>query len=231
MKHYFYLASALVLALVTSCSTPTVSLNQLNQIQGVGETQVDGYTAVDLGLMVRWAGYNVGAKSPEQYGKYFAWGEVKQKLDFADYNSDWFGVTLDTLRARGVVDAWRNLTPAHDPATVNWGSKWRMPTAAEVNELHNACSSQWMIYRGAPGRLFTSRKNGRSIFLPAAGYRYRADIVEGNENGYYMWRASNELGDGGTGYAFYLNFNKQVPFNPGYGSIYFGRTVRAVTEY
>lgn len=32
--------------------------------------------AVDLGLSVKWANLNIGATSPEQYGTYFAWGEV-----------------------------------------------------------------------------------------------------------------------------------------------------------
>lgn len=35
--------------------------------------------AVDLGLSVKWASYNVGAITPESYGDYFAWGETEQK--------------------------------------------------------------------------------------------------------------------------------------------------------
>ena len=35
--------------------------------------------AVDLGLSVRWAPFNVGATAPEEYGDYFAWGEVETK--------------------------------------------------------------------------------------------------------------------------------------------------------
>ena len=34
---------------------------------------------VDLGLSVKWASCNVGANSPEDYGDYFAWGEVIPK--------------------------------------------------------------------------------------------------------------------------------------------------------
>ena len=32
--------------------------------------------AVDLGLSVLWASCNLGASSPEEYGDYYAWGEV-----------------------------------------------------------------------------------------------------------------------------------------------------------
>ena len=33
-------------------------------------------TAVDLGLRVKWASCNLGASSPEEYGDYYAWGEI-----------------------------------------------------------------------------------------------------------------------------------------------------------
>ena len=35
------------------------------------------YKYVDLGLSVKWATCNIGASSPEEYGFYFAWGEVE----------------------------------------------------------------------------------------------------------------------------------------------------------
>lgn len=35
------------------------------------------YEYVDLGLSVKWATVNVGAKSPEEYGDYFAWGATE----------------------------------------------------------------------------------------------------------------------------------------------------------
>ena len=40
----------------------------------------------DLGLSVKWADRNVGASSPEEYGEYFAWGEVKTKRYYGDYS-------------------------------------------------------------------------------------------------------------------------------------------------
>ena len=40
---------------------------------------------VDLGLPsgTIWAGWNVGASSPEQYGSYYAWGEVVVKRNYS----------------------------------------------------------------------------------------------------------------------------------------------------
>jgi hypothetical protein len=39
--------------------------------------------AVDLGLSVKWASFNVGAQSPEQRGSYFAWAETRQKNNYS----------------------------------------------------------------------------------------------------------------------------------------------------
>ena len=41
----------------------------------------NGYGYVDLGLPsgIKWATYNVGATTPEEYGDYFAWGETEPK--------------------------------------------------------------------------------------------------------------------------------------------------------
>ena len=42
---------------------------------------------VDLGLKVKWAGWNVGATKPEEYGGYYAWGEKNEKNSYlqSDY--------------------------------------------------------------------------------------------------------------------------------------------------
>ena len=50
----------------------------LNQPNGT----YNGYEYVDLGLSVMWASYNIGANSPEEPGKFFAWGEVTPKDEY-----------------------------------------------------------------------------------------------------------------------------------------------------
>lgn len=37
---------------------------------------------VDLGLSVKWATCNVGADKPEEYGDYYAWGELEPKESY-----------------------------------------------------------------------------------------------------------------------------------------------------
>lgn len=40
--------------------------------------------AVDLGLpsMTKWASFNVGASKPEEYGDFYAWGEMEVKEEY-----------------------------------------------------------------------------------------------------------------------------------------------------
>ena len=49
-----------------------------------------GHEYVDLGLSVKWATCNVGATKPEEYGDYFAWGEVEPKEHY-DWSTYKFG--------------------------------------------------------------------------------------------------------------------------------------------
>lgn len=38
--------------------------------------------AVELGLSVDWASCNLGAESPEEFGNYYAWGEISPKEEY-----------------------------------------------------------------------------------------------------------------------------------------------------
>ena len=57
-----------------------------------------------------------------------------------------------------------------DAAYVNWGSNWRMPSLDQIVELIDNCTWEWTTQNGVYGRKATSKTNGNSIFLPAAGY-------------------------------------------------------------
>lgn len=43
---------------------------------------INGYEFIDMGLSVKWATCNIGAKKLTDYGWYFMWGDTKA------YNSD-----------------------------------------------------------------------------------------------------------------------------------------------
>ena len=146
---------------------------------------------VDLGLPsgTLWATCNIGASKPEDYGDYFAWGETtsKDSYTWANYKwmtageADWSYINKYTV-ADGQTDAcWysgetfigdnvRELLPADDAATANWGNAWQMPSQTQYEELFNSSntSAEWTTVSGVFGCKVTG-KNGKSIFLPAAG--------------------------------------------------------------
>ena len=131
---------------------------------------------VDLGLSVKWATFNLGAGKPEDYGDYFAWGEIEPKDYFYWSTYKWCNGSDNTLTkyntssSFGTVDNKTMLELADDAAYINWGDGWRMPTTAEQDELFNNCTWKWTTQNGVNGYKVTSKSNGNSIFLPAAGY-------------------------------------------------------------
>ncbi len=153
-----------------------------------------GHDYVDLGLSVKWATCNVGASSPTGYGSYYAWGETSPKSEYRSSNCKTYERSMSDIRGNSSYDA----------ARANWGGSWRLPTKSECDELVNNCTRQWTTQNGVKGMRFTSKKNGNSIFLPAAGWRYSTSSDRAGEEGYY-W--SSTPSESGTQHAYYLYFN------------------------
>ena len=153
----------------------------------------NGHEWVDLGLPsgLKWATMNVGANAPEEYGDYFAWGETETKTD---YSWDTYKFTTDggsTFTKYNGTDGKTTLDPENDAAAVNWGGAWRMPTDAEWTELRDNCDWTWTDNyngTGVAGCTVTG-KNGNSIFLPAAGFRYCGNLNYAGSYGFY-WSSS-----------------------------------------
>lgn len=136
---------------------------------------------VDLGLSVKWATCNIGADKPEDFGDYYAWGEVEptQERSIENYkyckgNNHSFTkyCTKKKYGYRRFTDNKITLDPEDDVANVKKGSDWRMPTIEEFRELIDNCTWDWESVNGVKGIMFTSNIPGytdRSIFLPAAG--------------------------------------------------------------
>ena len=141
-------------------------------------------TYVDLGLSVKWATCNLGANSPEEYGDYYAWGETetKEKYDWSTYK--WCEGDFGTLtkycvnnpRELGKVDNKTLLEPSDEVAHIKLGGSWRMPTHEEQEELIHNCEGEWITINGIKGIELTSKINGNSIFLPAAGGYFFPDM-------------------------------------------------------
>lgn len=149
---------------------------------------------VDLGLPsgLLWADRNVGAASPEDYGNYFAWGETVPK-DVYNWSTYAYGNSYGMLTKycndsyyglNGFTDNLTTLQASDDAATAIFGGKARTPTIYEWEELLNNTTSTWTTRNGVYGRLLTGR-NGNSLFLPAAGYRYGSLLNDAGEYGDY----------------------------------------------
>ena len=159
----------------------------------------NGHEYVDLGLPsgTLWATCNVGASKPEQYGDYYAWGETKTK---SVYNCETYKYVNGNSKKltkycnkseygdNGFTDKLTTLQSGDDPAT-NWGSGWRTPSKTQWDELLQNTTNKWTRQNGVHGRLFTSKKNGQSVFLPAAGKRHDSELVLAGIGGYYWSRS------------------------------------------
>ena len=160
----------------------------------------NGFNWVDLGLSVKWSTYNVGATKPEEYGDYFAWGEVEPKTTYGITTYKWCKGSFATMTkyctssSSGTVDNKTVLEVADDAATINWGGAWRMPTYAEIQELYRECTWTFITQNGVSGYKVTSKSNGYSIFLPLAGRFFESSLKDlGSVGGY--WSSSLDSDD------------------------------------
>ena len=192
---------------------------------------------VDLGLSVNWATFNVGALSPEDYGAYYALGEIETKSTYNWSTYRWCNGSSNTLTKYcsetdngydGFVDYKTALEDADDVAHVKWGSSWRMPTKAEQEELRTNCTWAWTTVNGVNGYRVTSKKPGytdRSIFLPAAGYRYGTVLSDVGSRGRYWSSSINNMGYSSNAWNLEIGSSYYNVFG---ANRYYGLSVRPV---
>ena len=188
---------------------------------------------VDLGLPsgLLWADRNVGASSPEDYGNYYAWGETapKEVYDWSTYAyCDYDALTKYCSDAsfglNGFTDNLTTLQASDDAATANLGGGARTPTKDEWQELRDNTIGTWTFQGGVKGLLLTAA-NGKSLFLPAAGYRrYDTSLSNAGEYGTY-WSSTLNTASPYYAWSFYFYLSNHYMTNNGRG---YGFSVRAV---
>ncbi len=110
--------------------------NEARKQLGIATTKV-----VDLGLSVKWAGWNIGATAPEEYGDYYAWGETTTKSNYSWSTYIWCKGNDSTITKYctnskyGTVDKRTILEPSDDVAYVKWGGSWRMVCPPMQNKM------------------------------------------------------------------------------------------------
>ena len=214
----------------TNNQTIECDISELDSITFVEAEPIieDGHEWVDLGLPsgTLWATCNVGANSPEEYGDYFAWGETTTKSTFS------WSTYFDTSNNGDTFEKYNNngglteLLPEDDAATANWGSDWLMPSLAQIQELYNGSytTTVWTQMNGVNGRKITSKSNGNSIFLPAAGYRTDTSLYSAGSLGNY-WSRLLDASYPFSAYRLYFN-SGYVDWD--YNNRSYGRSVRPV---
>ena len=190
------------------------------------QTAIDSacYEMVDLGLSVKQANKNVGASYPEDAGLYFQWG------DTVGYTADQVGrdkvfnwenykfSTSPILTKYNSTESLKVLEPIDDAATVHMGSRYRMPTIDEIEELINNTTQTFIDSDGNEyvkgddnvniklGKLKGVRfagLNGNSIFIPATGY-CKVSLTNWISSYGELW--SSSLSDSYVRFARCLNF-------------------------
>lgn len=142
-------------------------------------------TAVDLGLSVKWATFNVGAYKPSDIGDLFYWAEnCPSKIGSPKFSK----INVNTIGDISGDDRY-------DAATKIYGKNWRMPTTKECQELIDTCNWEIKILDGIEGRLITG-PTGNSIFLP---YNQKSFVTGKHVSGHYWtsephtgWRESSD---------------------------------------
>ena len=179
---------------LTSHDEQLIGMRRFRNIVGV---KASTYEWVDLGLPsgLKWADKNVGAEKPEDFGLYFAWGETQgytgitdeKQFSWSDYKlcggSDSTLTKYNNNSSYGTVDTLTTLEQVDDAAYTS-DNTCRMPTSAEFEELIANTTSTWETLNGVNGRRFTSKTNGNSIFVPAAGKCDNGSVYYVGSNSY-----------------------------------------------
>ena len=143
MKKLIYLLMSLSFVAFVACSEDKEKTSSKGGSSVYKSGTQDGHDYVDFGLPsgTKWATCNVGATKPEEFGNFYAWGEVEPKDNYAcsTYKYSYSDCTVTKYKIGYNGDNKRVLDLEDDAAYVNWGGKWRMPTKAQLEELRSQC--------------------------------------------------------------------------------------------
>ena len=130
----------------------------------------DNTQYIDLGLPsgTLWADRNIGAIEPEDEGDFYAWGETEPKKEYLWDNYKW-GEDCTKYNEK---DGKTVLEPEDDVVYLKTKGKAHIPTIEQIRELLDNTISKNQTINGVKGRLYKSKVNGNTIFIPFAGDCY-----------------------------------------------------------
>ncbi|MBR4267532.1 MAG: hypothetical protein IKQ46_15940 [Bacteroidales bacterium] len=200
-------------------------------------TEEEDYQAVDLGLSVYWCNKNLGASNSQASGYFYAFGETtpKESYTWANYKHA-NGTETDITKYNTKEEFGKNiddiltLEPEDDAVVENLGNGWRMPDEDEFKELRNTdnCTWEWvkMENLNIAGYKITSKINGNSIFLPAAGFMNDNTLSAAGTNGNYWSRSLYPNNPNCAQELIFFN----TSFVHGVNRRCYGNTIRAVKD-
>lgn len=157
------------------------------------EATVDSRAIDILGTSspIYWSSVNYGAEKPGEFGAYLSWGEIIPK---SSYTWDtymvpfvsWCGTDEDPLANSASISGLED----YDVVAARWGDGWRMPTDAEIATLVSKTVWTWKASEeGTYGYEVKNPSNGKSIFIPVAGYYDGEVLAHAGAKGRY-WTAN-----------------------------------------
>lgn len=171
--------------------------------------QISADVAIDLGLSVKWAPFNLGCDNTNinHVGGYFTWCDTVGCGEYQKIDAFW-------PTNRPMIDISGS---TYDVVSRIWRNGWRTPTHEEWEELLNRCKWTLIRQRGIPLGYKVHGPNGKEFFLPMAGYQLRFRGYEKGIVGYY-WSATPVEHSDRKAYAIRLdttsiNKNDTLPFN------------------
>jgi uncharacterized protein (TIGR02145 family) len=155
---------------------------------------------------VTWSTRNVDisstfAATPESLGMFYQWNRNVGWKSSGRTPTNQYGSTVWNYD----MPTGTTWSAGYDPSP----SGWRVPTKAELETLFNTSkvTSVWTTQSGINGRLFTDIATGKTLFLPAAGWRYSGDGgLESQGSGGRYWSSTQFDKD----FAYYLSFSSST---------------------
>ena len=149
-----------------------------------------GPVDLDLASGTLWASENLDAKSPEETGMYYAWGDLTPK-DADSVNSymnywkeyKWCNGSSLTLtkycleKEMGIVDGLKSLDKSDDAAYQTLHGNWHIPSSSDWKELNELCVWEPYKYNNIEGWLVKSKNNNKKLIFIRHGF-YWSNTVD-----------------------------------------------------
>lgn len=186
------------------------SSNKLSKSNISAITQEKAYAqtlTVDLGLPSGnlWAIANLGATLPEEAGNHYSWGEL---TPIESYSSNSYIMDkVSDLTFYNKEKETEDLSKKYDVAYKTLGTKWRIPSVEDFEELNEYTTHRWKYYnKTISGILFKSKSNDNELFLPVVGYyrdSYGEVLVDYKLSGLY-WSRNRYITNRRDAYVFQI---------------------------